>query len=203
MPFSGSSRGGLRSRGYGRKVPQGSEETPEGKPCIGRSTRMTCQSDLALLSQLDTRCDDRGRAESPHPHELILSSPRLSCMSTTWALGHTQRKCTERWLPRPATRLTVAWATATRGAINLRSSVLGAGGTLRDVRRTRRESALDLRGATLTVGMGKGKQGTGRSKVRELAWVQLVVLVAWVTLMVYVGYSRFARGRRDTEDSTS
>jgi len=39
--------------------------------------------------------------------------------------------------------------------------------------------------------------------VRELAWVQLVVLVAWVTLMVYVGYSRFARGRRDTEDSTS
>ena len=117
--------------------------------------------------------------------------------------GARTKKCTEQWLPRPATRLTVACATATRGAINLRSSVLGAGGTVLDVRRTRRESALDLRGATLTVGMGKGKQGTGRSKVRELAWVQLVVLVAWVTLMVYVGYSRFARGRRDTEDSTS
>jgi hypothetical protein len=38
----------------------------------------------------------------------------------------TQRKCTERWLPRPAARLTFAEAIASRGAINLRSSVLGA-----------------------------------------------------------------------------
>jgi hypothetical protein len=44
-----------------------------------------------------------------------------------------KRKCTERWLPRPATRLTFAEAIATRGAINLRSSVLGAVGTLRDL----------------------------------------------------------------------
>jgi len=43
------------------------------------------------------------------------------------------RKCTERWLPRPAARLTFACAIATRGAINLRSSVLGAVGTLLDV----------------------------------------------------------------------
>ena len=43
-----------------------------------------------------------------------------------------QRKCTERSLPRPAARLTFACATATRGAINLRSSVLGAAWTLLD-----------------------------------------------------------------------
>ena len=40
------------------------------------------------------------------------------------------QKCTERWRPRPAARLTFAEASATRGAINLGSSVLGAAATL-------------------------------------------------------------------------
>jgi hypothetical protein len=43
-----------------------------------------------------------------------------------------QRNAPSRWRPRPASRLTLAEATATRRAINLGRSVLGASGNLRE-----------------------------------------------------------------------
>jgi hypothetical protein len=55
-----------------------------------------------------------------------------------------KRKCTKRWLPRPAARLTFACANATRGAINLRGSVLGAVGTLLRIGVSTRRLALSL-----------------------------------------------------------
>jgi hypothetical protein len=45
---------------------------------------------------------------------------------------HPERNAPSRWRPRPASRLTAAEATATRRAINLGRSVLGAIGNLRE-----------------------------------------------------------------------
>ncbi len=74
-----------------------------------------------------SRMIQRSAPTPPIPHHI----GRL--LVRRWGRNLRTKSCTERWLPRPATRLTFAEAIATRGAINLRSSVLGAVGTLLDI----------------------------------------------------------------------
>src|SRR5688572_6838154 len=71
--------------------------------------------------------------EGPRTVDDRSRSAVVRCVIAEHSSRWSGQKCTERWLPRPAARLTFAEAIASRGAINLRSSVLGAVGTLLDV----------------------------------------------------------------------